>query len=150
MSFLTNLHMWVGTPRRLVIQTALFIDMDFYLSLRWWRGIPGGPPLVALLLVLGCQFPWVLLTLFILLALFIFITLFILLLMLILFLILLTLFILLTLIMILCLIMILLSLLIVGMMLVLKVLKKLLCKVFYLINLIILRWERQRMGVAIL
>jgi hypothetical protein len=35
------------------------------------------------------------------------------------------------------------------MMLVLKVMKKLLCKVLYLINLIILRRERQRMGVSI-
>jgi hypothetical protein len=37
----------------------------------------------------------------------------------------------------------------VVMMPVLKVLKKLICKVLYLINLIILRRERQRMGVAI-
>jgi hypothetical protein len=37
----------------------------------------------------------------------------------------------------------------VVMMLVLKVLKKLLCKLLYLINPIILRRERQRMGVAI-
>jgi hypothetical protein len=55
--FLTNLHMWAGTARRLEIQTALLIDKEFYLSLRGWRGIPGRPPLVVLLLVLGCQFP---------------------------------------------------------------------------------------------
>jgi hypothetical protein len=35
------------------------------------------------------------------------------------------------------------------MMMVLKVMKKLLCKILYLINLIILRMGRQRMGVAI-
>jgi hypothetical protein len=135
LSFLTNLHMWAGTPRRLEIQTALLINKDFYMSLRRWRGIPGMPPFIVLLL--GCQFfPWVLLTLFI------FLTLFILLLILIWFLILLTLFILLTLILILFLILIMLSLMKVLMMLVLKVLKKLLCKLLYLINLIILRRER--------
>jgi hypothetical protein len=96
---------------------------------------PGRPPFVVL--PLGCQcFPWALLTLFI------FLTTFILLLVLILFLILLTLFILL-------LILILLPLMKVVMMLVLKVLKKLICMVLCLINLIILRRERQRMGVAI-
>jgi hypothetical protein len=53
LSFLTNLHLWAGTPRRLEIQTALLIDKDFYLSLRGWRGILGRPPLVVLLMVLG-------------------------------------------------------------------------------------------------
>jgi hypothetical protein len=140
------------------------IDKDIYLSLRGWRGILGRPPLVVLLLVLGYQFPWVLLTLFIFLALFIFVTLilifltlfilptlFILLMILILFLILLTLFILLILILILflILILILLSLMEVVRTLFLKVLKKLLCKLLYLINIIILRRERQRMGIAI-
>jgi hypothetical protein len=129
LSFLTNLHMWGGTPIRLQIQTALFIDKDFYLSLRGWRGIPGRPPFIVLPLGSQC-FPWVLLTLFI------FLTIFILLLILILFFILL-------------LILILLPLMKVVMMLVLKVLNKLICKVLCLINLIILRRERQRMGVTI-
>jgi hypothetical protein len=127
--------MWAGTPIRLEIQTALFIDMDLYLSLRGWRGILGRPPFVVLPLVYQC-FPWVLLTLFI------FLTIFISLLILILFLILLTLFILL-------LILILLPLIKVVMMLILKVLKNLICKVLCLINRIILRRERRRMAVAI-
>jgi hypothetical protein len=111
------------------------IDRGFYLSLRGWRGIPGRLPFIVL--PLGCQrFPWVLLTLFI------FLTTFISLLILILFMILQTLFISL-------LILILLPLMKVVMMLVLKVLKKLICMVLYLINLIILRRERQRMGDAI-
>jgi hypothetical protein len=45
--------MWVGTPKRVEIQTALLINKDFYLSLRGWWGIPGRRTLVVLLLVLG-------------------------------------------------------------------------------------------------
>jgi hypothetical protein len=125
--------MWAGTPIRLEIQTALFIDNGFYLSLRGWRRILGKPPFVVLPLGYQC-FPWVLVTLFNFLTL--------------LFLILLILFILLAP-FILLVILILLSLMKVVMMLVLKVLKKLIYKVLCLINLIILNWERHRMGVAI-
>jgi hypothetical protein len=40
--------MWDGTPIRLEIQTALFFDNDFYLSLKRWRGILGKPPFIVL------------------------------------------------------------------------------------------------------